>query len=216
MPMAIQIAAVFVILLGLTGCGGPNLVAENDALRRQVRELEEQVQALTGERDELIAEIAQLSMGPDAVPEEIRVNTPRPVSISIGRLSHARDDDGDGVADRLVVYVSSADSRARFVQLVGTLAATAAILPPDADAITIGRITLDPATLRDAYRSSFTGTHYTVEIPVTVPQDADATHCVVGVTYEDGRDGQQRQTERSIKLEPAAPPTEPPAPASGG
>jgi hypothetical protein len=88
------------------------------------------------------------------------------------------------------------------VQLVGRLSATAAVLPLDADAVTLGRVTLDPLQLRDAYRSGLTGTHYTVQIPIAVPpgqRDATAT---VKLEFVDGQTGQTRSAERSIPLRP--------------
>ncbi len=185
----------------LAGCAGPSRVSrENDRLRARVHELTKQVRRLEDHNAELMARIRQLSPKPTTIPAEVLDNTPHVARISIGRLSHACDPDGDGRPEMLKVYVKPTDGLGRFVQMVGELAVHAAILPPDAEAITIGRITLGPGEVRGAYRSSLLGTLYAVTVPIAVPEGVDAAECTLKAVFLDGRTGLRHTDEHVIEL----------------
>ena len=87
------------------------------------------------------------------------------------------------------------------MQLVGTLTVHVAILPADADAQTIGRFSLKPGQLRAAYRAGFSGTHYTIEVPIQLTPENTGQTCLVRVIFEDGHTGLEHSTEREIKLQ---------------
>ncbi len=186
----------------LAGCAGPSRVSrENDRLRARVHELTKQVRRLEDHNTELVARIRQLRATPPSISAEVLDNTPHVARISIGRLSHACDPDGDGRPELLKVYVKPTDGLGRFVQMVGELAVHAAILPPDKEAITIGRITLGPGAVRGAYRSSVLGTRYAVTLPIAVPEDVDAAECTLKVVFLDGRTGLRHTDEQVIELD---------------
>ena len=86
--------------------------------------------------------------------------------------------------------------------MVGALSVHAATLPADGDAVTLGRITLGPRELRNAYRSTFLGTHYTVEVPITIALGATQTECTVKVEFIDGRDGRTVTAQLPVNLAP--------------
>ncbi len=162
-------------------------------------DLQLQVGTLERRNQELEAGLAEVSARPDSLPEEIVANTPHVARIHISRLSHVRDDDGDGKTDTLIVYVRPVDGLGRFVQIVGSLAIHAGVLPVGEDAVTIGRIELSPGEVRAAYRSGATGTHYTIQMPFESP--FDASECDVRVTYTDGRSGRAYNAHESIALQ---------------
>ena len=122
-------------------------------------------------------------------------------AIRIGRLSHARPG-RDDEADALLVYLRPVDELDRFVQLVGMLSVNAAILPEVDPAVTIGLVQLGPQDLRQAYRSGFAGTHYTVEVPVRTDAIGGHREAVVQVTYVDGRSGVRYTDQRAVDLQP--------------
>jgi hypothetical protein len=185
----------------LSACGGKaNFATENDALRAQVMDLQTQVDSLQRRNAELEVELRQASTVSDSSPEEIRAATPHVVSIDLSRLSHARDEDGDGEIDTLLLYINPADGMGRFVQIVGHLSVTAAILPADADAITIGRAGLDPAELRAAYRSGLTGVYYAVRVPIALPSGRDEASAVVRAVFVDGATGRSLDAQREVSL----------------
>jgi outer membrane murein-binding lipoprotein Lpp len=199
--------ARFIVSVGcallLAGCGSnaQRVATENDRLRSSVADLQDDVAALEARNTELEAEMAaqNASEPARAVAEEIRLNTPRVASVDIGRLSHLVDDDGDGVPDTAVLYIEPRDGRGRFIQIVGNLDANVALVPAQGDAMTLGRVRLAPAPLRDAYRSSFTGTHYTIRVPLEVsPGSASDLECAVRITFHDGLSGRDLTASRMV------------------
>jgi len=199
--LRLLLAAWIVSAVALSGCGQRRFANENDILRARVLELETAVTALEDRITELEAELAARVVAPASPSPEIAANTPHVARITIGRLSHLRDIDEDGTPDTLIAYVTPTDGRGRFVQLVGHLTVHAALLPARTDSDTIGRRVLSPSEVRAAYRSSMMGTHYTIEVPISLPGDADQfTECDVRATYDDGRTNQRFETSRAIAL----------------
>lgn len=226
-----RFAAIILCALCLAGCGvGGGVVAtENDRLRAQVLDLESQVRTLTSRNAELQTQLALASRAQESVPPEILANTPRITSISLSRLSQARDEDGDGRLDSIILYLEPADGLGRFLQIVGSVSMHAAVLPPDGPAQTIGQRTIGPDELRAAYRSAFTGQYYSLTLPIeprevtpapqppppppsgapatmviepvaVVGPESPLTQCTVRVEYIDGYTGQRFAAERVIDL----------------
>ena len=198
------IAAAVALVLG-AGCGGGGRVArENERLREREIELEQQVEDLTRRVRELEAGLreAAAAASPEAADPEVLEATPAVVDLSIGRLSHARDDDEDGRADRILVYVRPTDAQGRFVQLVGRLSVRAMVFAGEADPVVLAGVDLDPLEVRAAYRSSPMGTHYSVILPLE-PGAADAAaETLLHALFTDGRTGLEHSAERTIELAP--------------
>jgi len=193
--------ALLVPLLLLPGCRGRDFANENDILRARVMELEDELAEAVRRNAELRAELASVAAVPASLSEAVRASTPHVTDIAIGPLSHLRDENRDGAIDTCIAYVSPSDALGRFVQMVGELSVHVGLLPADRDAITIGRAALSPAQLRAAYRSGMTGTHYTIAVPVVLPDDAGAyRECVVHVVYIDGRTARRLEAHRVIRL----------------
>jgi hypothetical protein len=200
----LAIVAATVTVLIAPGCRDQRLSEENDRLRARVLDLETEIRALRQRNEELAVAVERVADASDGLSADALAATPGLVELKIGRLSHSDDEDGDGIAETLVLYLNPRDGRSRFLQIVGTLSVHAAVLPPDADAITIGRRTLDPIELRDAYRSGVTGTHYTVELPIESGNgDNEASlpnSAIVRVEFTDARTGAVHAAERAIPL----------------
>lgn len=195
--------AMLLATLFLTACAGQReLAQENDRLRERVLELETQLLRKTRESAEARARLQRPESPSAAARQDVQANTPYVAEITIGRWSHARDTDGDGELDELLIYIEPVDGWGRFMQIVGTLSVHAAVLPADAKAQTIGQVQLDPGELRRAYRSSFTGTHYTVTVPITSAEGLDADSCVVCAEFVDGSTGLRYVGECRISLMP--------------
>lgn len=167
-------AAGWLMLVLLCGCrvGGGSLEAENDRLRRERHELLEEMAVLRAERDELRAKTRELVLlHRSDFDLQVLDAIPRVASIEIDGLSGLVPAQ-PGVDVRAVrVHVRPLDGRRRFTQAVGVLTVSCELIPPpglDVPARTVAR-TLSPAELRDAYRSGIAGTHYTVELPLSVP-----------------------------------------------
>lgn len=194
------LAAAVAVTVTLTGCRSGSYENENDRLRGQVLDLEDDAADLRHRVGELEAQLAAANAVPEDVDPAVRANTPRVATLEISRLSHVRWDEADPTAATLVLYVEPADGRGRFLQVAGRLAVNVAVLPAGGAARTIGSAALGPAELRAAYRSGFTGTHYTVEIPIEIPNDIDpgVDTCEVRAVYTDGWTGQERAATASV------------------
>ncbi len=193
--------ALLAAAVALGGCSGASRIKrENDRLRSDVQRFEEEVERLADLNAQLRNELDRARLAPAEVPEQVRRNTPQVARISVGALSHAEDRDGDGRPETLYVHVKPADDLGRFVQMVGELSVHAAVLPADADSVTIGRRTLDPDEVRAAYRSSFLGSHYSVAMPIALADGLEASDCVVHVEFVDGHSGLHHTAKRSVDL----------------
>ena len=96
--------------LFLTACMGQReLAQENDRLRERVLELETQLLRKTRESAEARARLQRPESPSAAAHQDVQANTPYVAEITIGRLSHARDTDGDGELDLAVVNRDSGD-----------------------------------------------------------------------------------------------------------
>lgn len=195
----VVVALLVAVTVIAAGCRSGNFANENDELRRRVHELEDQNDDLrrrTGELESALA-AATASRGAGAPAGAAAAEVPMVAEIEIDRRSHVDESAGGGEPDLLRLYVTSQDGRGRFVQMAGTLSVNVARLPANAPAETVTRLDVDPGTLRDAYRSSFMGTHYTIEMPL--PAHLAGT-LDVRVHYTDARTGSTLDAHRAITV----------------
>jgi len=194
------------LIAPLASCSSDRIRKENDRLRAEALELRDELASLRARNTELESEIRHPGQAGVEADAAVRAATPHVALIKISRLSHARDDDGNGRPDGLTVYVRTLDGRARFIQVVGELSATAAILTGGEPAVTLGTVTLDPEQLREAYNSQFMGTHYTIELPLMkdrVPlRSGEWPQCDVRVTLVESYTGATHTGHRTIELKP--------------
>jgi hypothetical protein len=189
-------------VLTLPACARRNYLNENDALRAKVLEQQKQIDDLKRRDEEMRIELQQSTAAPGEVSDEVRQATPHPVSLTIGRLSHVRR--VETAPDTLLVYLNPVDGRGRFTQLVGTIQINAYLVPMDAEPATIGQLTATPLQVRDAYRHTPMSTHYSFEVPLTLPvsTELDGTRdsIFVKVLFTDGYTGQTLASDQSVAL----------------
>ena len=170
----------------MPACGPRNFDNENDALRREREVLRDRIAALELELAEARAKAA-VSGSPEA--DAVARATPEAAKVTIARLARLEDADGDGVADRVTLRIEPVDGRGRFVQVAGTIAARVEVVRGDAPTRELGRVTLDPAQVRDAYRAGLGGAAYAVEVPVDGAGlvEGDRLMATVAVSVGSGR-----------------------------
>ena len=193
-----------IVFLVVAGCSGRARVSSESArLRNENTDLQRQVAQLESRNRELELELQRSTQASESTSAELRAALPHVTKIEIQRLSFARDTDGDGSVDLLTLYVSAEDGRGRFTQLTGELAARAMWLPVEGEPRVVGGVSLSPVQLRDAYRSSVTGTHYTIEVALDLGQlssDDPPRDIFARVEYRDGLTGQTLTAERKVAL----------------
>ncbi len=190
-----------------------NFDNENDDVGRRLLEAESQVESLTAQRNELAVKVDELSRvaasGGQGVAADVIAAMPRCAGIEIDGLSGPADRDGVLGFDVVEVAVKPFDGRQRFVQVAGTLTVEAVLLPPVAVAEAgigprvLGRVTLTPADLREAYRSSLMGTHYSVAVPIEPANGAIEGTLLMRASFQDGLSGARYEAEQSRALTPA-------------
>jgi hypothetical protein len=187
-------AACIAALLWLGGCtigGSSTASAQNDELRRKVAEQQRQIESLAAARDELQTKLAANALDAGADPE-VAAATPVVSVLEIDSLSTLLPLEAKGPATGLRVHVRTLDGRRRFTQAVGVMTVE---LKDGADAtLAAGRV--GPAALRDAYRSSVTGTHYTIETSLANP--AAGTTFTLTVRFEDALTGRRLEASKEL------------------
>jgi hypothetical protein len=193
------------VVVSASACRGTAQVSgESSRLRGEIVELRDRIAELERRNHELETELQRSAQAPDSLPQDLRAALPHVAKIDIERLSFARDADRDGTPDVLMLYIAPSDGRGRFTQFTGELAASALLLPVQGEPLVIGQVSLSPLQVRDAYRSSITGMHYTVEVPLEhMAKDAASKterEIFARVQYRDGVTGQAFTAERKIAL----------------
>lgn len=167
-PVTRRLLAIITISLsGMIGCqnGSKSFVNENDRLRREVMNLTEQVESLTAEQRRLTTALANATATPAGIPEGM--TPPRLSEVTLGNHSGGIDTDGDGRDDSVRLYVQPTDQRGRMITIIATAEVTITHTHPGSASTTLATAKIDAPTLDQAYRSGLTGTHYTLEIPLT-------------------------------------------------
>ncbi len=204
--------------LALTGCraGPKNFDNENDSLRRELQATRDQLERSKAEAGELRAKLSELQRARDAATgpaADVLDALPRCAGIRIGSRSGlvTRNADGksataaDVPATGVEVLIEPFDGRQRFVQVAGRLTVDATLLPPTASAAAprvLGTVTLTPGELREAYRSSFMGTHYVVTVPIAspgLPRGSEGS-LVLRATLDDAVTGSRFESTSTISL----------------
>ena len=115
---------------------------------------------------------------------ELPEATPALASVAISSLSTVRLT-GPGTGQLTLVVVPS-DGMGRFLQIAGVLRASAATIVPGQEPTPSTAATIGPKALREAYRTGFMGTHYTLEIPLRWSGTARPRAVSVAVDFTDG------------------------------
>lgn len=199
--------AVAVITLPACRVGGVRSVeAENDRLRQEMLDKDKKQRELEGEITELKVKLAEACRAQTPLPDDVLHALPRVTSLEVSSLCGFEPTDANVPASAVSVWFETQDGRGRFVQAVGTVTISALILPPkvgDAgpEPQGVAKLTLSPVQLRDAYRSSFTGTHYAAEIKLDQPVERGpgrTPSLLVRIEFHDAITGQDLKAERVI------------------
>jgi len=178
----------------MVGCssGPKNFENENDRLRAENMKLREQNQSLTQRVEGLSQQLKahEKAAGVD-LPEGL--HRPTCTSIALGRYTSRAD-------DTYRIYVRTLDARQRFVQVIANVTVQIVALPADGAPVVIAECDYTPQQLDAAYRSSFTGTHYSLECPQTADAPESVNQVTLKVTVEDLQTGLTHETEKTLTL----------------
>jgi hypothetical protein len=203
------------ISVGSAGCSvriGGGGTSDAAQARAKAAELEEEARALRLE----LAEARALAARTSTTDATILAATPALAGIEIDRLSGLSSSQPLAQGVTIPVHVRTLDGRGRFLQAVGTLEVDAWALSdrrPDADseapptmgrvepppgALALGRVTLSALEVREAYRSSVTGTYYEALVVATAPEQPMRSAMLIRVRLTDALTGQVHDAARVI------------------
>ena len=189
------------VALLLTGCGPKNFVNENDKLREenlklidQVDELNEQLELRLGEIETLQAQSAGERAIKDADPPVL-------AKLDFARYTGAVDTDDDGRDNLIRVYLTPLDHQGRMLPVAGLVKMQAAALLEDAPPALLASRTYTPAEFDAAYRTSFIGTHYTLELNLPESLDPAITSATVKVTLTEAVTGRELSHEQIVEID---------------
>ncbi len=175
------------VLCVVAGCSrGPrNFVNDNDRLRADNLELNrtvEQLQETLARRD---SELEALRQRDEAAAPMPGVTPPSLAQLKLDRYSGPVDTDGDGADDVIRLYLKPMDQHGRVIPIEGAAKLTMVLLADGAEPATLLETTYDPAAMRAAYRSGFTGVHYTLELPLGEGLPAGESSVALRLTFTD-------------------------------
>ncbi len=189
---ALAVAASFLC----AGCSGRALVPnESDRLREELAaasDARDRAESRAKELESRLASMARERQG--EIDPEVAAALPALASVTLSAKSTARLAPADSASAQggtlsVALIVSPADGLSRFVQITGTLRLTVAALVAGAETVETTTLVTGPKALRDAYRSGFLGTHYTVECTVPWRGDAPPRALSVAGEFTDGLTG---------------------------
>lgn len=195
------------LVVGLAGCTATVVPPDGlDDARVRAMELERRVSELEARNSELAAQLSAArdaeaaSPGPGDPGAEVREATPRLVSLAFGGGSAewaglAKDGSRGATVH---VAIEPRDGRSRAIQVAGRCEVTVAFVDPAGTARAIGHRAYAPLELRDAWRSGLMGSHYAIEVPVTVPEGLPRGPWSVSVSMTDGWTGRTARWAGSV------------------
>lgn len=170
----IRTFALILLLCFSAACGrstpGP-VSRENDRLRRENLELSRQVESLRTAIERRDAELLEIERSQGRGTTVQGAQPLRLTGLEFSRYSGPIDTDGDGVDDIVRIYLKPLDQHDRVMSVAGEARLQLAVIDgPDARVVAEKRYA--PADFDAAFRSGFTGTHFTLEVDLPANLDA--------------------------------------------
>lgn len=188
------------VALGLTGCR-KSFKNVNDDLRAERLELQRKVAELEGQLELRTAELeAQRQKNEGEATPLPGVEPLHPVKLKMDRYSAALDTDGDGSDDTVRVYVQPLDAKGRFLPVPAKATVQLVRIEKGQDPQTLVEKTFEPDEFDAAYRSGFTGTHYTLELPLPADLPGNVKEATVKVTLTEGVTGVELTEQQVVRI----------------
>lgn len=194
------LACVVAATAPLASCQGRALVPNvADGLRAEVVERTRERDEARAKVAELETKITELTLARDAkIDPEAAEAMPALAGVALSGLSTARLVDPNKAT--LALVIEPLDGLGRFLQVTGTLRATAAVLIPGREPLAAGKATIGPKALREAYRSTPFGTHYTIEIPLTWDGTDPARAVSIAAEFTDALTGKAYPIQGTVAV----------------
>ena len=203
--LVIGLVLIGIMGLGSAGCrlGAPrDFRNENDRLRRENLELRREVEQLSEQLELRRGELANLRRQLDRAEAESmpEAETPTLSRLRMGRYSGGVDTDGDGRDNLIRVYLQPLDQRGRVLPVAGRATMQAVAMIDDDQPQVLAQRTYEPDEFDRAWRSAFTGRHYTLELNLPPDTPPHVSEVNVRVTFTQARTGVEMSTQESFRI----------------
>jgi len=198
-------ALLLVAAFATVGCqrGPRNFENENDRLRAEVMKLQRQRDELQSTLDRRLGELQSLRQQLDrtaATQPMPGAEPPTLVSLQMGQYSGGVDTDDDGVDDLIRIYLRPLDQKGRLLPVAGRAHVKVVAIPDTGDPRLLAEQNYDPQSFENAWRSGFTGEHYTLQLPLPADLPADIQQVTVRVTFTQARTGIELDTQQPFRV----------------
>ena len=164
-------------------------------LKRQRDQLEQKLELREGELQTLRDKLSRGTTQPMPGAE-----SPTLAKITMGDYSGGVDDDDDGIDERIRVYLRPLDQKGRVMPVAGRAEMQAVHIPDDGQPRGIARRTYDPKAFDEAWRSGFTGRHYTLELALPDELPEAIEQLTVKVTFTQADTGVERTAQKAFRV----------------
>jgi len=190
-----------VIVGAMAGCGRTSYLNEADRLRRENMELKDKNQQLTERTERLegrLKTLRQRLSGPSATRPA--VDEPALSQIKLGRYTGPIDNDGDGIDDTMRLYVRTLDQHGRMLPVAAEATVKVVRIPSRGEPKALATKTYDASAFNEAYRSSFTGQHYTLQVSLPRPLPEGVDEVTAKVIVEHAETGTRFSSQGTYRL----------------
>ncbi|MBB6429406.1 hypothetical protein [Algisphaera agarilytica] len=181
--ITLSVAALQVGCSARVGGDGRSLSQHNDELRRDNQELRQQIDETQKQLALLESELRvyrEDAAGSGAIPGAV---APVFSGLEFGRYSGPIDSNGDGTDDEVRLYIKPTDQRGRTLVVPGQVKVQLLDVTGDSPEVLLEKL-WEPADWDAAYRSGFTGDHYSLTLALAeeLLADRDTLNVVVQLT----------------------------------
>ena len=200
MKLSLMLITLSMVMAGCSvkvGGGGKEtgeIVKENLELRKEVKDLNEQLELR-------IAEVQALRQQVEAGENPIPGAEPPVMSrMSLGRYSGPISTDGKIGDTQVAAYIKTEDQFGRMMPVAGIGMIQVVWIPDQGEPKLLAEKTYEAKDWQDAYRSNFTGTHYTLRADLPEGLEAGTYDGTLRVTFQQADTGASFSAQRAVKI----------------
>jgi hypothetical protein len=187
------------------GCqaGGATFLTEDDDIRRENLEMRRQAERSAEQIKLLTNQIKSLEQRVENRPRIAGVaatEVPRVTEVRFDRYSGLIDTNNDGVDDAVRIYLLTLDQQGRFMPAIGRVAVQVVAVQAEESVLVIAQQTIEPDPFDQAYRSGITGSHYTLEFPLTASAPDGVKQVTVTLDFTDADTGAVLNCEKLLPV----------------
>ncbi len=197
--------AVVSLPMVLVGChvGPRNFENENDRLRAEVQKLQQEKAELQQKLDLRLGELETLrhqQASGSATQPMPGAEPPTLAKLQFGRYSGGVDNDDNGVDDLIRVYLRPLDQQGRLLPVAGRATVQVVAIPDEGEPHMLAERTYSAKQFNDAWRSGFTGQHYTLEVklPSNLPENLEQV--TVKVSFTQAQTGAHLSEQKPFRI----------------